>query len=68
MIEIKEDLNAEKVIISVNLENFDKVVTPQTKRGKSNLWSWHLIKLFTLVPKDGQNRQKIYKAFPKSLS
>ena len=32
MVEVEEDLNVEKVIISTNLENLEKVVASPTKR------------------------------------
>ena len=67
MIEVEEDLNMEKVIISTNLEKLEKVVASPTKREKSKFVIMAPHQAFALVPKEGQNKQKIDQDFPKSL-
>uniref|UniRef100_M1BBA5 Uncharacterized protein n=1 Tax=Solanum tuberosum TaxID=4113 RepID=M1BBA5_SOLTU len=67
MVKVEEDLNVEKVIISVNLEKLEKVVISPTKREKSKFAIMAPHKAFALVPNEGQNKQMIDQAFPKSL-
>uniref|UniRef100_M1DYJ1 Uncharacterized protein n=1 Tax=Solanum tuberosum TaxID=4113 RepID=M1DYJ1_SOLTU len=66
MIEVEENLNVEKVIVSANLENEEVVASP-TKREKSKFVIMAPHQAFALVPKEGQSKQNIDQAFPKSL-
>uniref|UniRef100_M1BG40 Uncharacterized protein n=1 Tax=Solanum tuberosum TaxID=4113 RepID=M1BG40_SOLTU len=67
MIEVEEDLNVEKVIISANLEKLEKIVVSPTKMEKSEFGIMTPYQAFALVPNEGQNRLKIDQAFSKSL-
>ena len=53
MVEVEEDLNVEKVIISASLENIEKVVVSKTKKEKSEFVIMEPHQAFPLVPKEG---------------
>ena len=67
MIEVEEDLNVEKVIISADLENLEKVVVSPTKREKYEFGFITPHQYFASVLKEGHNEKKIDHFFPKSF-
>lgn len=67
MVEVEEDLNVEKVIISTNLEKLNKFVSSPTKRENYEFGIIPPHHVFVLAPKEALNKQKIDQVFPKSL-
>lgn len=67
VIKVEEDSYIEKVIISTNIEKIEQVLVHPIKKKKFKFVIMIPHQAFAWVPKEGQNKNEIDQAFPKSL-